>query len=47
VAVNPKGDKNVMAPLAFAQMQVVAQAMDHEWLFWDSNDFMKRLGLAQ
>jgi len=21
--------------------------MDHEWLFWDSNDFMKQLGLAQ
>jgi predicted ester cyclase len=21
--------------------------MDHEWLFWDSQDFMKQLGLAQ
>jgi hypothetical protein len=21
--------------------------MDHEWLFWDSGDFMKQLGLAQ
>ena len=20
--------------------------MDHEWLFWDSQDFMKQLGLA-
>ena len=21
--------------------------MDHEWLFWDNNDFMKQIGLAQ
>ena len=21
--------------------------MDHEWLFWDSQDFMKQLGLAK
>ena len=23
------------------------KTMDHEWLFWDSQDFMKQLGLAQ
>jgi hypothetical protein len=21
--------------------------MDHEWLFWDSQDFMKQLGLSK
>jgi hypothetical protein len=21
--------------------------MDHEWLFWDNQDFMKQIGLAQ
>ena len=24
-----------------------AGLMDHEWLFWDSQDFMKQLGLAK
>jgi hypothetical protein len=22
------------------------KAMDHEWLFWDNQDFMKQLGLG-
>jgi hypothetical protein len=21
--------------------------MDHEWLFWDNQDFMKQIGLGQ
>ena len=23
------------------------KTMDHEWLFWDNQDFMKQIGLAQ
>ena len=23
------------------------KTMDHEWLFWDAQDFMKQLGLAK
>ena len=23
------------------------RSMDHEWLFWDNQDFMKQIGIAQ
>jgi predicted ester cyclase len=49
----PIGDSKTIAPTGkrFALGMVTVGhwsngKMDHEWLFWDSGDFMKQLGLA-
>ena len=50
----PAGDGKTLAPTGkrFAiGMATIGhwkgKTMDHEWLFWDNQDFMKQIGLAQ
>jgi predicted ester cyclase len=50
----PVGEGKTIAPTGkrFAISMVTighwrGKTMDHEWLFWDNQDFMKQLGLAQ
>jgi hypothetical protein len=51
----PTGDGKTIAPtgthfaLGMATIGHWKQdgTMDHEWLYWDNQDFMKQIGLAQ
>lgn len=50
----PIGDDKTIAPngkrFAIGMATIghwKSKTMDHEWLFWDNQDFMKQIGLAQ
>lgn len=44
--IAPTGKRFALGMATIAHWNANGQ-MDHEWLFWDSQDFMKQLGLAK
>jgi len=43
--IAPNGKRFAIGMATIGHWQ--GKTMDHEWLFWDNQDFMKQLGLAQ
>jgi len=43
--IPPNGKRFAIGMATIGHWQ--GKTMDHEWLFWDNQDFMKQLGLAQ
>ena len=43
--IQPTGKRFALSMVTIGHWQ--GSTMDHEWLFWDSQEFMKQLGLAQ